>query len=96
MFILQQITVSMCQRDIYCFHDFIALKILNIRKIAVIILKFKQYLYHRVMSPKDADGMANSVDLIRLLAQICLSENLGTLRQCDINLVYNCFAPEKL
>ena len=25
------------------------------------------WLYHRVMSPNDADGMANSVDLIRLL-----------------------------
>ena len=31
-------------------------------KIAVIILQFEQCVYHRVMSQKDADGMANSVD----------------------------------
>ena len=42
-------------------------------------------LYHRVMSPNDADGMANSVDpdgAVRsgsaLFAQTCLSENLGS------------------
>ena len=44
------------------------------------------WLYHRVMSPKDADGMENSVDPDQtlgavwsgsvLFAQICLSENL--------------------
>ena len=39
------------------------LKFLVTRKIAVIILKIcMMWLYHRVMSPKDADGMANSVD----------------------------------
>ena len=50
------------------------------------------WLYHRVMSPNDADGLANSVDLDQtapvgavwsgsaLFAQTCLSENLGTLR----------------
>ena len=34
------------------------------------------------MRPKDADGMANSVDPDQTdqFAQICLSENLGTLR----------------
>ena len=49
------------------------------------------WLYHRVMSPNDADGMANSVDHDQtcfsavwsgstLFAQTCLSENLGKLR----------------
>ena len=50
------------------------------------------WLYHRVMSPNDADGMANSVDPDQtaplgavwsgsaLFAQTCLSENLGKLR----------------
>ena len=49
------------------------------------------WLYHRVMSPNDADGMANSVDPDQtaplgavwsgsaLFAQTCLSENLGSL-----------------
>ena len=38
---------------------------LNIRtpkKLVVITLKFKLWLYHRGMSPNDADGMANSKD----------------------------------
>ena len=50
------------------------------------------WLYHRVMSPNDADGMANSVDPDQtaplgavwsgsaLFAQAYLSKNLGTLR----------------
>ena len=49
------------------------------------------WLYHRVMSPNNADGMANSVDpdqtapqAVRsgsaLFAQAYLSENLGSLR----------------
>ena len=49
------------------------------------------WLYHRVMSPNDADGMANSVDADQtaqgavwsgsaLFAQAYLSENLGSLR----------------
>ena len=46
------------------------------------------WLYHRVMSPNDADGMANSVGPDQtdplggsaLFAQTCLSENLGKLR----------------
>ena len=50
------------------------------------------WLYHRVMSPNDADGMANSVDPVQtaplgavwsgsaLFAQAYLSENLGSLR----------------
>ena len=46
------------------------------------------WLYHRVMSPNDADGMANSVDPDQravwsgsaLFAQTCLSKNLGSLR----------------
>ena len=50
------------------------------------------WLYHRVMSPNDAEGMANSVDPDQtaplgavwsgsaLFAQACLSENLGSLR----------------
>ena len=49
------------------------------------------WLFHRVMSPNDADGMANSVDPDQtaplgavwsgsaLFAQTCLSENLGKL-----------------
>ena len=49
------------------------------------------WLYHRVMSPNDADGMANSVDPDQtasqgavwsgstLFAQVYLSENLGSL-----------------
>ena len=54
------------------------------------------WLYHRVMSPNDADGMADSVDSNQtaptappgavcsgyaLFAQACLPENLGSLRQ---------------
>ena len=49
------------------------------------------WLYYRVMSPNDADGMANSVDPDQtalggvwsgsaLFAQAYLSENLGLLR----------------
>ena len=45
------------------------------------------WLYHRVMSPNDADGMASSVDSDQtarsgsaLFAQAYLSENLGLLR----------------
>ena len=52
------------------------------------------WLYHRVLSPKDADRMANSADPDQtapaplgavwsgsaLFAQACLSENLGSLR----------------
>ena len=50
------------------------------------------WLYHRLMSPNDADWMANSVDPDQtaplgavwsgsaLFAQACLSENLGSLR----------------
>ena len=42
------------------------------------------WLYHRVVSPNDADGMANSVDRDQtgsaLFAQAYLSENLGSLR----------------
>ena len=50
------------------------------------------WLYHRVMSPNDADGMANSVDPDQtaplgavwsgsaLFAQTCLSENFRKLR----------------
>ena len=42
------------------------------------------WLYHRVMSQNDADGMANSVDPDQtapaLFAKAYLSENLGSLR----------------
>ena len=53
-------------------------------------------LYYRVMSPNNADGMANSVDPDQpaplgavwsgsaLFAQAYLSENLGTLRYYKI------------
>ena len=45
------------------------------------------WLYHRLMSPNDADGMANSVDPdlgavwsgSALFAQAYLSKNLGSL-----------------
>ena len=60
------------------------------------------WLYHRVMSPNDADGMANSVDTDQtaplgavwsgsaLFAQASLSENFGSLRyiQIESNLQY--------
>ena len=58
------------------------------------------WLYHRVRSPNDADGMANSVDPDQtaplgavwsgsaLFAQAYLSENLGSLR-------YACFELEQ-
>ena len=58
----------------------------------VITLKFELWLYHRLMSPNDADEMANSVDPDQtahlgavwsgsaLFAQAYLSENLGSLR----------------
>ena len=74
----------------WCYHK--NPKKLDTRKIAVIILKFKQlWLYHRIMSQKDANRMANSVDPDQnaplgavwsgstLFAQTCLSENLGIL-----------------
>ena len=50
------------------------------------------WLYHRVISPNDADEMANSVDPDQtapvgavwsgsaLFTQTCLSENIGSLR----------------
>ena len=42
------------------------------------------WFYHSVMSPNNADGIANSVDpdqtASALFAQACLSENLGSLR----------------
>ena len=59
------------------------------------------WLYHRVMSPNDADGMANSVDPDQtaplgavwsgsaLFAQAYLSENLGTLRYSKIGHAYD-------
>ena len=41
----------------------IFLNIQTPKKFVVITLKFwTMWLYHRVMSPNDADGMANSVD----------------------------------
>ena len=68
----------------------VTVNFLNIRtpwKFAVITLKiWTMWLYHILMSPNDADGMANSVDprssLIwsALFAQAYLSENLGSLR----------------
>ena len=62
---------------------------LDTRKITVIILKFDSYVIcYRVMCPKDADIMANSVepDLTAvwsgstLFAQAYLFENLGSLQ----------------
>ena len=57
------------------------------------------WLYHRVMSPNDADGMANSVDPDQtaplgavwsgsaLFAQAYLSENLGSLRYISREMI---------
>ena len=57
------------------------------------------WLYYSVMSPNDADGMANSVDpdqtaplgavwsVSALFAQAYLSENLGSLRYISIQLL---------
>ena len=41
------------------------------------------------MHPKDAIGIANSVDpdQTALFAQTCLSENLGSLRYCSVNML---------
>ena len=63
------------------------------------------WLYHRLMSPNDADGMANSVDPDQtahqtaplgavwsgsaLFAQACLSENLRSLRYKIMRKQYN-------
>ena len=68
-------------------------KILDTRKFVVITLKGEQYCFSlRVMHPKDAERIANSVDPDQttplgavwsgsaLFAQTCLSENLGILR----------------
>ena len=57
---------------------------------------WNMWLYHRVTSPNDADGMANSVDPDQtaplavwsgsaLFAQAYLSENLGSLRYKALN-----------
>ena len=62
------------------------------KKFVVITQVWTMWLYHRVTSPNDADGMANSVDPDQtaplgavwsgsaLFAQEYLSENLGSLR----------------
>ena len=68
-------------------------KISDTRKFIVIILKVEQDgVSFKVMHPKDAAGIANSVDPDQtaplgvvwsgsvLFAQICLSENLGTIQ----------------
>ena len=79
------------------FHHSIqaTMNFLNIRtskKFIVITKIWTMWLYHRVMSPNDAVGMANSVDPDQtaplgavwsgsaLFAQAYLSENLGLLR----------------
>ena len=58
------------------------------KKFVVITKIWTMWLYNRVMSPNDADGMANSVNPDQtaplsgsaLFAQASLSENLGSLR----------------
>ena len=59
------------------------------------------WLYHRVMSPNDADGMANSVDPDQtaplgavwsgsaLFAQAYLSKNLGSLWYIQTQVMQN-------
>ena len=70
------------------------LKIQTPENIAVNTLIWTRWLYHRVLHPKAADRMANSVDPDQtapleavwsgstLFAQACLSKNLGTLSTC--------------
>ena len=59
-------------------HTVKLLKIRTPQKIAVITLKLEtKWLFRRVMCPKSADGMANSVDpdqTAPLFAQTCLSD----------------------
>ena len=46
-------------------HRVSTVNFLNIgtpKQFVVIAIKFELWLYHRVTSPNDADGMANSVD----------------------------------
>ena len=72
------------------------LKILNIqtpKKNAVIILKFVQDGFTKSMHPKDAAGIANSVDPdqtapLGLFAQAYLSENLGSSRYAIKGQIY--------
>ena len=71
-------------------------KISDTRKICCYHPKITRWLYHRVMCPKSADGMANSVDPDQtaplgavwsgstLFAQTCLSENLRKLRYQEL------------
>ena len=67
------------------------------------------WLFHKVMSPNHADGMANSVDPDQtaplgavwsgsaLFAQTCLSENLGSLRYYIATVkLLNIQTPEKM
>ena len=94
-------------KHIWSFHLLFVLiyrknpKISDTRKFAVITLKVEQDgLFIRVMHPKDAEGIANSVDPDQtaplgavwsgsaLFAQTCLSENFGTLR-------YSTFLPRE-
>ena len=70
-------------------------KILDIRKFTVITLQVEpRWPFLRVMRPKDAEGISDSVDPDQtaplgavwsgsaLFAQTCLSENSGTLQYC--------------
>ena len=46
------------------------------------------WLYHRVMSPNSADGMANRVDTDQTAPLRGLSENLGSLQYSEYDLFY--------
>ena len=78
------------------------LKFQTPEKFAAITLNFEQcgFITYRVMHPKDADGIANSVDPDQtaplgavwsgsaLFAQSCLSDNLGSLRYTRCNVSF--------
>ena len=82
---------------------YFTVKILKIRtpkKCALITLKFEQGLYHRVVRPKDADGIANSVApdqtvppeevwlLIRVFT-VCLDMPVWKLRIMTVSSIHS-------
>ena len=89
-----------CYRNIHSYRKFP--KYSDTQKICCNHSKiWTMWLYHRVMSPNNADRMANSVDpdqtaplgavwsASALFAQTCLSENLGLLRYVRIVKLLN-------
>ena len=77
--------VDYCSVSVICFlHEYRNFpKYSDTQKIWCNLSKiWTMWLYHRVMSPNDADGMVNSVEAVwsgsALFAQAYLSENLGS------------------